>query len=285
MKIGLVTCEEEKNLYGEDCELLNSLIHKGHIAIPIVWNDKSIDFQNFDILIVRSVWDYHYKTIEFIAWLNWISSQNIKMYNSVEAIKFNIDKHYLETLSKQGVSILPSLFFKGTKNFDISPFYKHFDCNEIIIKPTISASAFNLLKISREEIFSKKNDIELVTKNDFIIQPFISEIYSVGEISLVFFNKNYSHSVRKLPKVGDFRVQDDYGGTYEYINADDWIIRYAEKIIQKLPFEQLLYSRIDSIVVEDRFYLMEVELIEPVLYIANNEYKLRFIEEIEKTQY
>ena len=134
MKIGLVTCEEEENLYGEDVILLNELIKRGHDSCPVVWNDKGVDFKAFNILILRSVWDYHYKIDEFQKWLGWIESQNICLINSVDSIKFNINKNYLSFFTESGFNVVPSYFLKNATPSLLKTFYKYFNCEEIIIK-------------------------------------------------------------------------------------------------------------------------------------------------------
>ena len=281
MKIGLITCEEKRELDGEDILLLDAIRNTKNQCEPIAWSEMNDDVLKFDSLIIRSVWDYHHRIDEFTKWLNWIEANQVKLYNEVEVVRFNIDKNYLKFFSNLGFKIVPSIFQKANSKIELDPYFCYFNTDEIILKPTISASAHNLIKISKDKIGDFQDKINKVIKADYIIQPFIKEIYNIGETSLVFYDKKYSHAVSKIPKSGEFRVQGDFGGTYEYLSPDKWIIEYASKIVLSIPYE-LLYARIDCIVLDNEFMLMEVELIEPVLYNEKKEYRDKFVESILK---
>jgi glutathione synthase/RimK-type ligase-like ATP-grasp enzyme len=104
----------------------------------------------------------------------------------------------------------------------------------------------------------------LVGKADVIVQKFVEEI-NEGEVSLLFFNKKFSHAVLKKARPDDFRVQNDFGGTAELFTPSRELITQGEKIVSSVS-EPLLYARVDGVVVRGRFILMELELIEPVLF-------------------
>ena len=103
-------------------------------------------------------------------------------------------------------------------------------------------------------------------KRSFILQPFINSIKKDGEMSLIFFNKGFSHGLSKVPKKGDFRVQEEHGGTLELLkNLDKQVINLCKKVISLLPYE-CFYSRIDLVFDRGHPLLMEIEVIEPSLY-------------------
>jgi glutathione synthase/RimK-type ligase-like ATP-grasp enzyme len=99
-----------------------------------------------------------------------------------------------------------------------------------------------------------------------MIQPFLESIHSVGEYSLYFFEGNFSHAIVKKPQQGDFRVQEDFGGTQESITPSDKLMQAAKAVVKHLP-EGTFYARVDLLPdSKEDFVLMELELIEPGMY-------------------
>ena len=116
----------------------------------------------------------------------------------------------------------------------------------------------------------------LISENDWLIQPFVPEIKD-GELSLIFFNGKYSHGVIKKPREGDFRVQKQYGGLYQSFDPDAELLQVADSIIQQIR-QPLLFARVDGVMINDKFHLMELELIEPDLYLEfGTDIKKRFV--------
>jgi glutathione synthase/RimK-type ligase-like ATP-grasp enzyme len=154
---------------------------------------------------------------------------------------------------------------KGS-SLDIEQYFEEFKTKKIIIKPCISAGADNTFKID----FEKKNNFipqinDLLKNESIIIQPFIEEIYQ-GEYSFIFFNSKFSHSLLKIPKKDDFRVQHFFGGTIKPIEPELIYIKQANKYVEMFA-KGTLYARVDGIIKKDEFHLMELELIEPYLYL------------------
>lgn len=279
-KIGMVTCEEEPNLYDDDVLLYEGLLENGICVEPVIWTDKNVNYSEYSLLILRSVWDYHYNYNNFMLWLNRISSMNVIMYNSVEAVRYNINKLYLSELAKIGINIIPSHFIVSDEMPKQSDLFNSLECNDLIVKPLIGASSYNLHKISQTDTFnfnSYKRDNPL----GFIVQKYMPEITEYGEISLVFYNKMFSHAVIKKSKAGDFRVQDDYGGTFSYFTPDQYLLEKANEVLMSIGHE-LLYSRVDCLYFNNTFYLMEVELIEPILYLHDKHFRDEFITAISR---
>ena len=110
-----------------------------------------------------------------------------------------------------------------------------------------------------------------------MVQEFQKNILSNGEIAVMLFGGEYSHSVLKKAKKGDFRVQDDFGGSVEIINASTEIIDLAEKTVKSLK-TMPLYARVDIILDNGNSpVISELELIEPELWFRFKEesaYKL-----------
>ena len=147
-----------------------------------------------------------------------------------------------------------------------------------VIKPAVSGGAYKTSLISKNEAGNQETFEALIKENDVLIQKFIDEIKD-GEWSLIFFNKKYSHSALKVPKADDFRVQHEFGGKYIYKEAPAGSIQQAQKIVESVK-DELLYARVDGIFINNVFYLMELELIEPDLFLDGADAKENFMKAI-----
>lgn len=235
------------------------------------WHDKSIDWNNFDYVIVRSTWDYQEHQQEFIEVLNTINNSNATLLNPLDVMTWNISKTYLKELEQQGVDIIPTIW---CDNFDLAKAeqaFNQFDCQEIIIKPCISAGSFHTYRLTLSDLREQADQLAQVFNNiDFMVQPFIENILSAGEFSLFYFNGALSHSIVKQPKQGDFRVQEEFGGEISLIDASEELQNVAEQVLAKID-DKLLYVRADMVQHEGKYLLIELELIEPSLYFNLDE--------------
>ncbi|MFZ4058647.1 MAG: ATP-grasp domain-containing protein [Ferruginibacter sp.] len=269
MKIGLVTYDTLPQLAPGEQALIPILAAKGIEAVGVVWSDAAVHWQQFDALVIRSVWDSHLKPVEFAQWLNTMKALSINVFNSVDTILFNLHKFYLRDLAKRGVPIVPTIFIEKQSALHLNDIWKH-QWKQAVIKPAISAGAF-LTEIFTEagtKAIEEKYET-IVQERDLLIQPFMQEVHTLGELSFIFFNKQFSHAVLKKPTKNDFRVQEIYGGQTIPYTPSLQEIDAATKIVHCIP-EALLYARVDGVMVEDEFVLMELELIEPDLFLSHH---------------
>ena len=141
-----------------------------------------------------------------------------------------------------------------------------------VVKPTVSASAHRLKRVWKSEPVVR-------VKGPAMVQEFVPEIVSAGEWSLVFIGGEFSHGVIKVPTPGDFRVQSEFGGVVNVAHPNGEMVEAAKKIIESLP-DLPLYARVDGVQCESGFVLMEIELIEPVLFLGLGRAVERFAEAI-----
>lgn len=265
MRIGLVTCFEIPKLLDADKALIPLLQNQNHQVETVVWNDTTIDWKLFNALIIRSPWDYYLNIETFEKWLLHIENLKIPLCNSVDIIRNNMHKFYLRNLQKNGVEIIPTVFVDKTNQLDLS-FIK--DCNweMAIIKPAISAASYRTEKFKPKDWPLIANKYQNIANNcDLLVQKYMPEIETYGEVSLIFFGGIFSHAVLKIPRAGDFRVQVQFGGQYSNFAPRLSTKKIAQDIVNS--YENIpVYARIDGIETSDNFYLMEVELIEPDLY-------------------
>jgi glutathione synthase/RimK-type ligase-like ATP-grasp enzyme len=265
-QIALLTYQDFPLLIDADRKLLPELFSLGIVAEAVIWDDDDVNFKKYDALIFRNTWDYFTKQDVFFAWLQNLEKQGITTFNPLQVIKKNSHKFYLQEMEKLGVKIIPSIFLPKSENLDLS---KHIpvEWKKMVIKPAISAGSHLTTLFDRTEIGTiaeKYNEIS--QNNDLILQNFIPEILTQGEISMVFFDKKFSHAVVKTPKKGDFRIQSQFGGQYRaYLPSDE--MKNTAAGILAIVEDDLLYARVDGVLINNEFHLMEMELIEPDLYM------------------
>lgn len=270
MKITIVGYQKVERLSqgvanDEDTELIDFLRGKGLDVVPTIWNDETVDWSKFDVAIIKSPWDYHNHLNEFLGWLDTLEKLGVKVLNPVEVIKWNSDKHYLKDIADKGLSVIPSEYLEKNSTFN-NHFFEYFSAEKLVVKPCVSAGAQNTITVSRDNLEERSKEIEQLLKDqDYMVQPFVKEIEH-GEWSFLFFNGKYSHCSLKTPKKGDFRVQHYHGGSISYPVPDSLHIEQAGSYLKSLS-QSTLYARVDGVLINDSFHLMELELIEPYLFL------------------
>jgi len=253
----------------EDQILFDSLAKKGLTVCKKDWADKNFDWTSTKYAIFRTTWDYFERFDEFFIWLE-NTKNKTTFINSTEIINWNIDKHYLQDLAKKNVNIAPTLFIEKGESNTLSRLLQKTKWKEAVIKPAISGAARHTYRINMKNY--KEYEIifrDLIVKECVLFQEFLMNIETQGEISLIMIGEEYTHAVKKIAKKGDFRVQDDHGGTVEQYTATTSEIEFAKKCIEKCPYSPI-YARVDVVYDNNnKLSLSELELIEPELWFRN----------------
>ncbi|MDN5214621.1 hypothetical protein QQ020_21250 [Fulvivirgaceae bacterium BMA12] len=280
ISIGLATSNEVPQLTETERALIPHLRDLGIMAEPVIWENKNLDFTRYDYIVIRSCWDYHLKIDRFKIWLDQLNQSKIPLANPYEVVLENTNKFYLQRLSEEGVKVVPTAWIKEATSEKVLAAMAKKQWAQAVLKPVVSASAYHTYLISENQL-PPALDLDKMRDNTFMLQPFLSEVSENGEWSLIFFNKAFSHAVLKQPKRGDFRVQEELGGIAAPADPDPAIIRQARDILDlyKAP---LLFARVDGIVRKNTFQLMELELIEPELFLLNDDLRQRFAKAIKK---
>lgn len=270
-KVAFLSMDSLKNFYTYDKLLFEPLKTLGWIAEEISWRNEKVNWSDFEAVIVRSTWDYQNDLEKFKIVLEKINSVS-HLENDLELMKWNMNKNYLFDLEQKGVRIVETIWEKKFNSETALKYFEKLNTDEIIIKPNISANADNTFRLTKEKLYDNISELEKIFEaKEFMVQPFIQNIIDEGEYSLFFFNGKFSHSVLKKPKEKDFRVQEEHGGDIQPITAPVEIVLVAENIIKKL-FTIPLYGRVDLVRTKNNeFALMELELIEPSLYLNKDE--------------
>lgn len=270
-KVAFLSMDSLKNFYTYDKLLFEPLKTLGWIAEEISWRNEKVNWSDFEAVIVRSTWDYQNDLEKFKIVLEKINSVS-HLENDLELMRWNMNKNYLFDLEQKGVRIVETIWEKKFNSETALKYFEKLNTDEIIIKPNISANADNTFRLTKEKLYDNISELEKIFEaKEFMVQPFLNNIVDEGEYSLFFFNGGFSHSVLKKPKEKDFRVQEEHGGDIQPITAPAEIVLVAENIIKKL-FTIPLYGRVDLVRTKNNeFALMELELIEPSLYLNKDE--------------
>ena len=270
-RIALLTLEDRTGYVIDDGLAADALRERGFEVAEIPWSDTSVDWSSWDLVIVRSTWDYHLRADEFLATLARIEASGAHLENPRDLIIWNFDKRYLRDLAERDVPIVPSIWGEGGTAATFSALFDALGTREIVVKPVVSANALDTFRL-QYPIEAETLDTLTLTfaGRPWFAQPFVNSVLVEGEISAFYFGGQLSHAVRKVPKQGDFRVQEDHGGditplaiTGELRAASDRVFR----AITPAPFQ----ARVDLVRLDDgTLAVMELEMIEPSLYFRKS---------------
>jgi glutathione synthase/RimK-type ligase-like ATP-grasp enzyme len=269
-RVALVTCAAYPNLFEDDLLLARALKQLGINPIPAVWDDPSVDWASFAALVLRTPWDYFERTAEFRTWLDARIASGVLMCNAGDILDWNYDKRYLQDLETAGVPLVPTLCIGRGEQADVAALARARGWNEIVVKPTISGGAYRTYRFFVEDAASYRKQIDdTLADRGVLVQPFLPEILSGGELSMLFFDGEYSHAVCKRPRTGDYRVQFQFGGTTESVEVEPELVAQARACVLAAP-SLPVYARVDGVVKDGRFLLMELEVFEPLMFLASH---------------
>lgn len=269
-EIYLLTAAALAGLSSDDQFLLKALHRRGVAVEPVVWEDPLIDWDRAPLTLIRSAWDYAYRLPAFLRILERVV-RGTSLLNPIELVRWNAHKSYLLAVDKRGIATIPSVLLcrDGDVEGSERELLAMVERQDLVIKPAVGAGGKWTTRIARGDTQAAQAHVERVLRyEDALVQPFLPEVMSHGEVSIVVIDGIVSHAVRKRGATGDFRVHSEYGGTVEAIAVSPAYAHYAAQVLAALP-EVPFYARIDVVESEERgLLLMEAELIEPELFFA-----------------
>lgn len=278
-------------LTADDVFLLDELQARGHHVTPLVWTSEEARAPEGDLILIRSPWDYFERRDELFAWLDLMKAGNYPLANSARLVRWNLEKTYLFDLEAAGAAVVPSRKLARNSTFNLKQWQQELGSEEIVVKPVIGANAFMTYRINTKNYSQLKANIEeLIEQQNVLVQPFLPEIISDGEWSLVFFGGVFSHGFLKRAAPGDFRIQEEHGGSTHALPIPGDIIGPATAAVAAAEAASggnedgapPWYARADGVRTKDGFLIMEVEMFEPELYFrAGNGAAARMADVIE----
>jgi hypothetical protein len=267
-KAAFVTYHELPDLTADDRLVLDHLHDRGVETQAVLWDADDVRWEEFDTIIMRSCWEYHLRPQAFSAWIEMAAQKGLPLWNPPRVIHWNMDKVHLKSLAEAGVNVSPAVWLEQGSAVDLEAVLTEHHWTQAVIKPTISMTAFQTWITTPAQAGPDQAAVEEILKRSGVmVQEFVEEVRTRGEWSFIFFWKTYSHAVLKRAKQGDFRVQNDFGGYLEKAAPSPSLVEQAQEIVDSVD-EPLLYARVDGIDVDGTLVLMELELIDPVLFLS-----------------
>ena len=234
----------------------------------IPWRTVSVDWEQYDAVYICTPWDYLDDLDLFLNLLDDVDSSSAVLVNDMALVRWTIPKTYLRDLESRGAAIVPSIWYHEFDPDKLSGFFDAHEAERIIVKPVVSNNAHHTFLLEMPVPASLVRELEeTFGTRPFVVQPFIENVQAEGEFSLFFFSNEFSHAILKTPKQEDFRVQEEYGARIISTEPESALLETAARILQ-LVDPMPVYARCDFIRGPDgRFLLMELEVIEPSLYL------------------
>lgn len=265
-RIAFLTLAERGDFVVDDELAVEPLARRGVAVETVPWNEAGADWKRYELAVIRSTWDYQHHAEQFLATLAAIERVS-RLCNSLATVRWNMQKTYLRELAARGVPTVPTIWRDRLAPRGLLPLFDEAGADEVVIKPVMGGNAQGAWRLDRERARRLSEQIEsYFAARPLMMQPFEQAIPVEGEYSLIYFGGRLSHAVRKVPKAGDFRVQEEHGADILALEPEP-ALRAAGEAAMAAIGETLLYGRADLVRYEHGFRVMELELVEPALYL------------------
>jgi len=268
-RICFVTCRRWPEISESDQLAQRALERRGAVVEARPWNVPGADFRGFDAVVLRSNWEYHLDPEGFRAWLDGLERAGARIWNPPDLVRWNLSKRYLGALQAAGVPTVPTVILEAGTPDGLEVVMARHGWRAVVLKPEFGASAHDTRLVTDVTVAEVTAAMEIgEIRRPVMVQPFIEEIRSRGEWSVVFIDSAFTHAVLKRPAAGEFRVQPRLGGTAEAAPPPDGVLAAGRAVLPALP-RAPLYARIDSVETREGFQVMEVEVNEPGLFFTH----------------
>lgn len=266
-RAAFLTLSDPSGFVIDDDLAIAPLGRRGCEVETIPWNRREVDWKRYDIAVIRSTWDYQHHAEAFFATLAVIERSGTTLVNGIDIVRWNMRKTYLRELDARGVTTVPTLWRDGLRRGELVPLFDELQSEEAVIKPVMSGNAEGAWRLDHAlaQVLSPEIEAYFATR-PLMIQPFEQGIAREGEFSMIYFNGLHSHSILKVPKKGDFRVQEEHGSEIRSIVPEPALLAAGDAAIAAIG-QILLYARVDLVRSGNGFRVMELELVEPALYL------------------
>lgn len=276
-RVALVTAAEiPGGITPSDALFRDVLTDRGAIVETPLWNDDDVDWLSYSAIVIRSTWDYAQHHDAWQAWLTARENEGAAVWNPTDLMRWNSHKSYLVDLLAGGTPIVPTALLRPGRTMPVAALCTRRNWDEIVVKPVVGAGGVDTNRFDGQDPAAQAAVDALLEQGGALVQPFMPAIVGHGpldgEWSVVYFDGRYSHAVKKTAKAGEFRIQEDHGGTT--VLADDVgglpdVVRTAADKIMRELLSPTLYARVDGVVHDGAFLLMELELVEPDVYLTH----------------
>ena len=268
-RIALVTCAELDGLHPDDQLLVAPLAAAGVVAEPAVWDDPAVDWSGFDLVVLRSAWDYPSRRGAFVAWAASVE----RLANPADVVAWNTDKRYLAALDAAGVPVVPTTFLEPGASSGL-PAQGEWVLKPVVGAGSVDAGRYNLDDPQHRELARAHVDRLHAAGRPLMRQPYLAAVDDDGESALLYLGGEFSHAVRKGPMLQG--PADSVAGLYQEEEITTRAATPAQRAVADAALaavpgggDRFLYARVDLIDGPDGLpLLVELELTEPSLYLG-----------------
>jgi glutathione synthase/RimK-type ligase-like ATP-grasp enzyme len=262
-RVGIVTCEGADD--PDNPTLFRALAVADIDATLVGWDDPSVDWESFDLAVVRSSWNYPSRRDEFLAWTRTVPN----LVNPTDVIEYSSDKHYLADLESRGLRIIPSHFC------DVGEEPEFFDV-DFVVKPCVGAGSLHVERYRPNETMRALEHVAVLHEagRDVLIQPYINSVDTLGERAIIFIDGTYSHAMTKGAMLNVSASERDFHFRRRQMSGVEGerdAVEYATHVLSTLGYSDLLYARVDLVATIEGWLVMELEMVEPSLFLTFSE--------------
>jgi glutathione synthase/RimK-type ligase-like ATP-grasp enzyme len=268
--VALATCRDLPGLHHDDEPLLTALAEREVPVHVLAWDDPSVDWSLAELVVVRSTWDYVDRRADFVRWAERVEAATA-LWNPAEVIGWNTEKRYLRRMADAGVATVPTRWLRQGSAVSLAAVLDEAGWEHAVVKPAVSAGSKGTIRLHRRDAARRQSHLDtLLAEGTVLVQPYLRRIETSGEISVLWIDGEVTHAVRKRPRSGDFRVQAEFGGTYETIPLDPLLVAAAEEAMAHAG-PGCRYGRADLVEgPAGERWLIELELVEPQLFLRHS---------------
>ncbi|MFI6204933.1 RimK family alpha-L-glutamate ligase [Streptomyces sp. NPDC051041] len=247
--------------------LVEALREAGADAVGVAWDDAGTDWGGFDLVVIRSTWDYTRRAAEFTAWAERCGKAT-RLANPAPVVRWNTDKRYLADLAAAGVPVVPTRYIAPGEPADLPA------DREYVVKPVFGAGARFTARYAPGERDAALRQLERMHAEGItaLVQPYVRSVDTDGERALQFFGGRLLHASRKGAVLAPGTAYDADKVTHP--DLAPWTPTEAERAVAERALgavpgdHELLYARVDLVTGDDgRPWVMELELVEPHLFL------------------
>src|SRR5258708_9391498 len=242
-----------------------------------MWAWKLRHLNSFEVSI-KSVPLSSQNNAEFTASLPFSQHSLARMttlLNPVEVLRWNTYKRYLQVLARHGIPTIPTVWLPRGASLVLADLLAERRWSSAVIKPAVSTNAYATLFVDEASLAAGGAQAHLnawACEREMMIQPHIDAVRGVGEHSLVFIAGEQTHAFRKravLCGEADSLGEHPIIPIRQEVYLAQKILRMAAKLLGMCSSASFLFARVDLIDDAGTLRLMELELVEPRLRLAD----------------
>ncbi len=263
-RVVLATSADDPAITASDRLYAEALEWRGCRVTGAPWDGPREAFAGADAVVLRSTWGYYRALEDFKAWTEAMAAST-RLFNSLDLVRWNLRKDYVEKLAAAGVRV-PRSFVVPCETSAIGHVFDETGWAQAVVKPVSGASGHSVELLQRATLTAQTAGLaDEARMSGVVVQEFLPEI-AEGELSLVYFDGVFSHAIRKRPPPGEFRSNSRYKPIRTAETPPPVVTQQGAACLAALP-EMPLYARVDGVVRDSVLIVIEVELLEPALFM------------------